>query len=108
MAIRDIDDDNFQAEVLDAKGPVLVDFWAEWCGPCKQMAPAIHELAEELGDKITIAKLNIEDAPMTPSKYAVRGVPTLMLFNDGQMTAMQLGAMRKDKIASWLAENGVV
>jgi thioredoxin 1 len=107
MATVAVTDASFQTDVLNAGRPVLVDFWAEWCGPCKQIAPALEQIAEELGDAITIAKLNIEDSPTTPSRYGVRGIPTMMLFRDGQMTAMKVGALPKQKILEWLAETGV-
>src|SRR6185503_2801175 len=87
--------------------PVLVDFWAEWCGPCKQIAPALEQIADELGGKVTVAKLNIEESPTTPSRYGVRGIPTMMLFRDGQMASMKVGAMPKQKILEWLNEAGI-
>ena len=102
-----VTDASFQSDVLDSKKPVLVDFWAEWCGPCKQIAPALEQISEELGSNVTIAKLNIEESPTTPSRYGVRGIPTMMLFKDGQMTAMKVGAMPKQKILEWLSESGV-
>src|SRR5579863_10756217 len=102
-----VTDSTFETEVLKASGPVLVDFWAEWCGPCKQIAPALEQIATELGDKITIAKLDIEESPGTPSRYGVRGIPTLMLFRDGRMASMKVGAMPKQKILDWLAESGL-
>ena len=107
MATVNVTDASFETDVLKAERPVLVDFWAEWCGPCKQIGPALEQLADELGDKITIAKVNIDDSPMTPSKLGVKGIPTLMLFKDGHMASMKVGAMPKGKIAEWLAEAGV-
>ena len=100
-------DESFEKDVLQAAGPVLVDFWAEWCGPCKQIAPALEQISDELGGNVTVAKLNIEESPTTPSRYGVRGIPTMMLFKDGQMTSMKVGAMPKQKIVEWLAEAGV-
>ncbi len=97
-----VTDDTFETDVLKADKPVLVDFWAEWCGPCKQIAPALEQIAEELGGQVTIAKVNIEDSPTTPSRYGVRGIPTLMLFKGGQMASMKVGAMPKAKILEWL------
>jgi thioredoxin 1 len=99
---KHVTDDSFNADVLKAETPVLVDFWAEWCGPCKQIAPALEALAEEMGEKVTIAKLNIDENPMTPSKYGVRGIPTLMLFKDGQVAATKIGALPKGKLSEWL------
>ncbi|MFI4976267.1 MAG: thioredoxin [Caulobacterales bacterium] len=102
-----ITDESFEHDVLQAHGPVLVDFWAEWCGPCKQIAPALEQISEELRGRVTVAKLNIEDSPTTPSRYGVRGIPTMMLFKGGQMASMKVGAMPKQKILDWLAETGV-
>ena len=107
MATVKITDDSFDTDVLKADRPVLVDFWAEWCGPCKQIGPALEQIADELGEQVTIAKLNIDDSPMTPSRLGVKGIPTLMLFKDGQMASMKVGAMPKGKIVEWLAEAGV-
>jgi thioredoxin 1 len=107
MSTVTVTDESFEQDVLKAGKPVLVDFWAEWCGPCKQIAPALEQIAEELHDQVTIAKLNIEDSPTTPSRYGVRGIPTMMLFKDGQMASMKVGAMPKQKILDWLSETGV-
>jgi thioredoxin 1 len=85
MSTKKVTDDSFEADVLQAPEPVLVDFWAEWCGPCKQIAPALEQIAQELQGKVTIAKLDIEESPTTPSRYGVRGIPTMMLFKGGQM-----------------------
>jgi thioredoxin 1 len=97
-----VTDTSFETEVLKAKGPVLVDFWAEWCGPCKMIAPALEDIAAELQGKVTVAKLNIDDNPSTPGKYGVRGIPTLMLFKDGQVAATKIGAMPKGALKQWV------
>jgi thioredoxin 1 len=107
MSTVKVTDESFEKDVLQASGPVLVDFWAEWCGPCKQIAPALDQISEELADHVIVAKVNIEESPTTPSRYGVRGIPTMMLFKDGQMTSMKVGAMPKQKILEWLAEAGV-
>ena len=107
MTTVKVTDESFESDVLKASGPVLVDFWAEWCGPCKQIGPAIDQIAEELSGKVTIAKINIDENQMTPGRYGVRGIPTMMLFKDGQMASMTVGAMPKSKILEWLGEAGV-
>ncbi|GGZ23347.1 MAG: thioredoxin [Asticcacaulis sp. 32-58-5] len=107
MATVKITDETFESDVLKSDKPVLVDFWAEWCGPCKQIAPILEEVSEAYGDKLVVSKINIEDSPMTPSRFGVRGIPTMMLFKDGQMTSMKVGAMPKAKLLEWLAESGV-
>jgi thioredoxin 1 len=107
MATLAVTDQSFESEVLGASGPVLVDFWAEWCGPCKQIGPALEQISNELQGELTIAKINIDDSPTTPARYGVRGIPTMMLFRNGQMAAMKVGAMPKSKILDWLAETGV-
>jgi len=97
-----VSDASFDADVLKAPGPVLVDFWAEWCGPCKAIAPALEELATTLQGKVTVAKMNIDDNPATPKKYGVRGIPTLMLFKSGQVAATKIGALPKGKLMEWV------
>jgi thioredoxin 1 len=107
MSTVAVTDETFEQDVLKAEGPVLVDFWAEWCGPCKQIAPALEQIAAELEGHVTIVKLNIEESTTTPSRYGVRGIPTMMLFKNGIMASMKVGAMPKQKILEWLAETGV-
>jgi thioredoxin 1 len=105
MATVKVSDESFQADVLQSETPVLVDFWAEWCGPCKQIGPALEDISEELGDKMKIAKVNIDESPETPGKFHVRGIPTLMIFKDGQVVATKVGAMTKTKLQEWVAEH---
>ncbi|MFZ3484393.1 thioredoxin TrxA [Sphingomonas sp. 3-13AW] len=102
MATKAITDSSFQADVLDADKPVLVDFWAEWCGPCKMIGPSLEEISEELGEEVTIAKLNIDENPDAPGKYGVRGIPTMILFKNGQPAATKVGAAPKGQIKGWL------
>ena len=105
MATTVISDSSFQRDVIESGNPVLVDFWAEWCGPCKAIAPALEELATEFGDRVTVAKLNIDENPETPTRYRVRGIPTLLLFKDGEVAAMKVGAAPKSDLASWVEIN---
>jgi thioredoxin 1 len=97
-----VSDQSFEADVLKAGGPVLVDFWAEWCGPCKMIAPALEDLASEMQGKLTVAKINIDENPSTPTRYGVRGIPTLMLFKDGQVAATKIGALPKQQLIDWV------
>ena len=100
-----VTDDSFELEVLQSDKPVLIDYWAEWCGPCKMIAPVLAELADEYADKVQIAKLNIDDNPATPPKYGSRGIPTLMLFKNGEVEATKVGAVSKAQLAAFLDEN---
>lgn len=104
MATKAVTDDNFETDVLGADKPVLIDFWADWCGPCKQIAPALEELSDELADKITIGKLNIEENPTTPVQFGVRNIPAMMIFANGQVHATKVGAMPKGKIKDWIED----
>ena len=102
MATYKISDSSFEEDVLRSSEPVVVDYWAEWCGPCKQIGPALEEIAGEMDCKVKVVKLNIDDNPDTPTKYGVRGIPTLMLFKDGEVAATQVGALPKGKIVEWI------
>ena len=101
-----ITDASFEADVLKASQPVLVDFWAEWCGPCKAIAPTLDELAKEMQGKVVVAKINIDENPATPNRYRVQGIPTLMLFKNGQVAATKVGSFPKSKLYEWI--NSVV
>ena len=100
-----VSDDSFESDVLKASNAVLVDFWAPWCGPCKQIAPILDEIANEMGDKVTIAKINIDDNPNTPGRYGVRGIPTIMLFKDGNVQGTKVGAANKGKLVEFINEH---
>ncbi|WP_037501595.1 thioredoxin TrxA [Sphingomonas jaspsi] len=97
-----VTDQSFQDDVLNSDKPVLVDFWAEWCGPCRMIAPALEEIAADLGEKVTIAKINIDENPETPGKYGVRGIPTMLLFKGGEAVAQKVGAAPRGQIQQWL------
>lgn len=103
--ILHLSDAGFESQVLQANGPVLVDYWAEWCGPCKMIAPVLEEIANEYEGRITIAKLNIDDNSSTPSKYGVRGIPTLMLFKNGNVEATKVGALSKSQLTAFIDSN---
>jgi len=100
-----VSDDDFEEQVLKSDTPVLVDYWAEWCGPCKMIAPVLDEIAEEYAGKLKIAKLNIDDNPQTPPKYGIRGIPTLMLFKNGSVEATKVGAVSKSQLTAFLDQN---
>ena len=102
MATKHVSDDEFEGSVLGNSGPVLVDFWAEWCGPCKQLSPVLDELAKEMEGKVTVAKVNIDQNPEAPQKYGVRGIPTLILFKDGKPVATKVGSLPKGQLVEWL------
>ena len=105
MATKTVTDASFQEDVISADQPVLVDFWAEWCGPCRMIAPALEEISREMGEKVTIAKLNIDDNPDAPAKYGVRGIPTMILFKNGQPAATKVGAAPKSALQCWLEQH---
>jgi len=104
MATSKTTDGDFSADVLQSDKPVLVDFWAEWCGPCKAIGPALEELSEVHGDAISIVKLNIDENPQTPQQYNVRGIPTLLIFKNGEVVAEKIGALPKSQLESWIAQ----
>ena len=100
-----VTDETFETDVLKAGKPVLVDFWAEWCGPCRSIAPSLDALADEFKDSLEVVKVNIDENPMTPTKYAVRGIPTLLIFKDGQVAAQQVGAAPKSVLKAWIEKS---
>ncbi|UCH53103.1 MAG: thioredoxin TrxA [Pseudomonadota bacterium] len=105
QGIVNVTDDNFEEIVLKSASPVLVDYWAEWCGPCKMIAPVLEEIAQEYTGKITVAKLNIDENPATPPKYGIRGIPTLMLFKNGNVEATKVGAVSKSQLSAFIDGN---
>jgi len=102
MAVSKVSDASFELEVLQATGPVVVDFWAEWCGPCRMIAPALEEIAGTLGSKVKIVKLNVDENPKTAEKYGIMSIPTLMLFKNGELASRQVGAAPKQKLEQWI------
>ena len=100
--VQDVSDQDFKNEVLDSNLPVLVDFWAEWCGPCRQLAPVVSDISAEMQGKVKVVKVNIDSSPDTPGKFGVRGIPTLMLFKDGKNIATKVGALPKSALMDWL------
>ena len=105
MATVKLTDENFEAEVVISEKPVIVDFWAEWCGPCKMVGPILEELSDELSDKVTIAKHNIDENPNVPTKFGVRGIPTMLLFKGGELKSTKVGASTKSDLKSWIEQN---
>ena len=102
MGVGKVSDSDFEAQVLKANGPVVVDFWAEWCGPCRMIAPALEEIAGSLNGKVKIVKLNVDESPATAQKYGIMSIPTLMLFKNGEMASRQVGAAPKQKLEQWI------
>ena len=105
MPTKPVTDSSFESEVIKSDKPIVVDFWAEWCGPCKQIGPILEEISDEMSDKITIAKHNIDQEPNTPTKYGIRGIPTMLLFKDGELKATKVGSTTKSNILAWISEN---
>ena len=105
MPTKAVTDQNFETEVLKSKKPTVVDFWAEWCNPCKQLSPVLEEISEELKNDVVIAKHNIDNEPNVPTKYGIRGIPTMLLFKDGELKATKVGATTKSNIVEWIKEN---
>ncbi len=106
MAVEKVSDQSFEQDVLKSGGPVVVDFWAEWCGPCRMVGPILDEVSGELGDKLKIVKLNVDENPETASKYGIMSIPTLLLFKDGKIASRQVGAAPKAKLVQWI--NGAI
>jgi thioredoxin 1 len=102
VGVGKVSDSTFESEVLKATSPVVVDFWAEWCGPCRMIAPALEEIAGSLGGKVKIVKLNVDENPQTAAKYGIQSIPTLMIFKNGQMASRQTGAAPKQKLEQWI------
>ena len=105
MSIKQVSNDSFDADVLKAEAPVLVDYWAEWCGPCKMIAPILDEIANDYDGRVKVVKLNIDENPQTPPRYGIRGIPTLMLFRNGAVVATKVGALSKSQLTAFLDSN---
>ena len=105
MATKAITDESFDSDVIKSNKPTVVDFWAEWCGPCKQIGPVLEEISDEMKDQVVIAKHNIDQEPNTPTKYGIKGIPTMLLFKGGELKATKVGATTKSDIISWIKEN---
>ena len=105
MATKAITDESFENDVINSDRPIIVDFWAEWCGPCKQIGPALEEISDEMKDQVVIAKHNIDQEPNTPTKYGIKGIPTMLLFKKGELKATKGGATTKSNIIAWIKEN---
>ena len=104
-AILTLTDEEFESQVINSKKPILVDYWAEWCGPCKMIAPILEEVADEMSDKVLIGKLNVDENSQTPPKYGIRGIPTLMLFKDGNVVGTKVGALSKADLIKFIEDN---
>ena len=105
MPTKSVTDNSFENDVIKSDKPIVVDFWAEWCGPCKQIGPALEEISEEMSNKVIIAKHNIDQEPNTPTKYGIKGIPTMLLFKDGELKSTKVGATPKSDIVAWIKEN---
>jgi thioredoxin 1 len=105
MSVGKVSDATFESDVIKASGPVVVDFWAEWCGPCRMIAPALEEIAVSLAQKVKIVKLNVDENPQTAAKYGIMSIPTLMIFKDGQLASRQIGAVPRQKLEQWITSS---